>query len=279
MRESADSLELSIISPFAAEELDAATDSIRRLWPGRARVIQLASDASKSPPAPTQLNLDAEAGDPLAITADRVRATAARSATIYRRDATHDARSSDGIAVNWPTTARPSAAVARKVVDTVGGVTGSGGQVVAPFERRWLYPVDSIHGASVVARWVDGEPAAIERDRDASCIRSVAIPVTPIGDLVIRDDFVRFVSALVGPCASQAALVTADRQRIVRLAGSGGLAPRSAFQPGADSRSSLAPWLLALALLASIAELMVRRGRASQVATTSNASTGEARAA
>ena len=37
LRDRADSLELVIVSPFAGEELDAATDSIRQSCPGRAR--------------------------------------------------------------------------------------------------------------------------------------------------------------------------------------------------------------------------------------------------
>jgi hypothetical protein len=242
-------------------------------------VIQLATVPSDSQPVVGQLNIDAEAEDPLAITADRVRATSATTATIYRRDATSRVGSSDEIAVTWPTNSRPPLALPRDVVDTVGGVTGAGGEVIAPFERRWLYPVDSIRGATVIARWVDGEPAAIERDNGGSCARSVAIPVTSIGDLVIRDDFGRLVSALVGPCATHAAISVADPQRIARLAGSGALAPRSAFQPRADSRSRLAPWLFAIALLASVAEVLLRRRRASEAVTASSASTGAARAA
>ena len=54
LRESADSLQLTIISPFATEEHDAATDSIRALWPGRIdRVrVQAAPDTrtASSPP-------------------------------------------------------------------------------------------------------------------------------------------------------------------------------------------------------------------------------------
>jgi hypothetical protein len=43
------------------------------------------------------------------------------------------------------------------------------------------------------------------------------------------------------------------------LEGSGGLAPRAAFQPLGDARSDLAPWLFALAIAAAITELFVRR--------------------
>src|SRR5687768_10484541 len=41
LRDRADSLELVILSPFAREELDAATDSIRTLWPGKAKLVRV----------------------------------------------------------------------------------------------------------------------------------------------------------------------------------------------------------------------------------------------
>jgi hypothetical protein len=131
--------------------------------------------------------------------------------------------------------------------------------VVSAFERRWSFPADSIRGSDVIARWVDGDPAAIEKPDGAGCVRSVAVPVTPVGDFVIRNDFVRFVASLSGACAATTSLVPADPAVVAKLEGAGGLAPREAFQPLGDTRSDLAPWLLAVALAAAIAELFVRR--------------------
>jgi hypothetical protein len=151
--------------------------------------------------------------------------------------------------------------------------------VVAGFERRWSYPADSLRGAEVIARWVDGEPAAIERPDDVGCVRSVGIPVSPVGDLVIRKDFVRLVAALSGACSAATSLVPAAADAIEKLAGNGGLAPREAFQPLSDVRSELAPWLLALAMAAAIAELFVRRRRRSVNASEKVSASREARAA
>jgi hypothetical protein len=278
LRENADSLRLTIVSPVAADELDAATDSIRKLWRGGARVIRLNS-APAAGKAVTGLHIDADDGDPLAITVDRARAITFASATIYRRSLAEDLAPTPATAIVWPASVRPSGAVQRSVVDAVGGVTGAGGVVIAPFERRWSYPTDSLRSATVVARWVDGEPAAIERDRGVGCMRSVAIPVTPVGDLVIRNDFVRFVSGLAGQCAREIALVPADAQQVARLEGSASLATRAAFQPRSDSRSALVPWLFALALLLSIVEIFVRRSRATQPETIVGAASREVRAA
>jgi hypothetical protein len=131
--------------------------------------------------------------------------------------------------------------------------------VVSTFDRQWSFPPDSLRGAEVIARWVDGEPAAIEKPDGDGCVRSVAIPVTPVGDFVIRHDFVRFVVSLSRPCAQITSLIPADPAVVAKLERKGGLAPRAAFQPLTDVRSDLAPWLFALAIAAAIMELFVRR--------------------
>ena len=131
--------------------------------------------------------------------------------------------------------------------------------VVSTFDRQWSFPPDSLRGAEVIARWVDGEPAAVEKPDGTGCVRSVAVPVTPVGDFVIRHDFVRFVASLSRPCAQITSLIPADPALVAKLEGKGGLAPRAAFQPLTDAHSDLAPWLFALAIAAAIAELFVRR--------------------
>ena len=143
--------------------------------------------------------------------------------------------------------------------DTVGGVISGDAAVVSTFERIWSFPADSLRGADIVARWVDGEPAAIEKPDGPGCVRSVAVPVSPVGDFVIRNDFVRFVSSLSAACAATTSLTAADPNRVTKLEGKTGLAPREAFQPLNDARSDLAPWLFALAMAAAIGELFVRR--------------------
>jgi hypothetical protein len=132
----------------------------------------------------------------------------------------------------------------------------------------------------VIARWIDGEPAAIETATASGCSRSVAIPVNPVGDLVIRNDFVKLIAALSGDCGLRTSIVPAPVADIDRLAGRGPLASRAAFEARGDVRSDLAPWLIGLAIAAGIAELFVRRRRAESIARTSNRSkSSEAKAA
>jgi aerotolerance regulator-like protein len=272
LRDGADSLELVIVSPLAAEELDAATDSIRALWPGRARLVRVGT-VTDTADAPGKVEISADANDPLQVTLALARVTGSgrRVTGSGQREAL----------IEWPASTRPRFAVQRAVMDTVGGVLAGEAVVVSAFERRWAFPADSLRGAEVIARWVDGEPAAVEKADGVGCIRSVAIPVSPVGDLVIRKDFVRFVGSLSRPCSGRAALVAADPEAVARLGGKGGLAPREAFQPLTDARSDLAPWLFALAIAAAIAELFVRRYQRVTKAldVTGKRSSNEARAA
>ena len=271
MRDRADSLELVIVSPFAREELDAVTDTIRRFWPGKARLVRLGGSFADTALFAGKLDIKADANDPLGVTVGIARSASTAKALIDRGNAlapttpqvagagTASTGNRVGARIEWPASGRPRGAIPRAARDTVGGVMAGDAAVVATFERAWTFPPDSLRGADVIARWVDGEPAAIERPDDTDCIRSVAIPVTSVGDLVIRHDWTRFVESLSGPCASVTSLIPADQSDVAKLEGKGGLAPREAFQPLTDARSPLAPWLFALALAAAIGELFVRR--------------------
>jgi hypothetical protein len=281
LRDRADSLELVVVSPFAREELDDATDSIRTLWPGKARLVRVGGTLADTTAIPGKLEINSDVNDPLAVTVGLARSSETARGLIKRAAPTSASASSTGGAlIEWPASTRPRFAIQRAVRDTVGGVMAGEAGVVSAFERQWSFPIDSLRGAEVIARWVDGEPAAIEKPDGAGCVRSVAVPVTPVGDLVIRKDFVRFVESLSRPCAGATSLVAADPAVVAKLEGKGGLAPRAAFKPLTDMHSDLAPWLLALALVAAIAELFLRRrARDTKQLGESQSTSREARAA
>jgi hypothetical protein len=260
LRDRADSLELVIVSPFAREEFDAATDSIRKLWPGRARLVTVRAPMDTAGVA-GRVETNADANDPIAITVGLARSSENQHSLIDRTglESPQPVTSTGGALIEWPASTRPRFAIQRTVRDTVGGVMAGDAVVVSAFQRQWTFPPDSLRGAEVIGRWVDGEPAAIEMPDGAGCVRSVAIAVSVAGDLAIRKEFVRFVSSLTGPCSRITSSIPADRDVIAKLEGSGGLAPRAAFQPLGDARSDLAPWLFALAIAAAITELFVRR--------------------
>jgi len=116
---------------------------------------------------------------------------------------------------------------------------------------------------------VDGEPAAVEwpvaGDSAGRCVRSIAIPVDSTGDFVLHPAFLRLRDRLLGACGAGATQPdSAPASLATMVVGSGPLARASAFPPGPSASSPLAPWLLALALVAALLELVVRR-RASGV--------------
>ena len=260
LRDRADSIELVIVSPLAAESFDAATDAVRRLWPGRARIVRPAATPADTSRRDGPLEISSRAEDPLQVTVSALRRDPAARGVIVRTVSVGDSVR-NGARIEWPETQRPRGAVPRVSRDTIGGVVGGTSLVISSFARRWMFPADSIRGSDVIARWIDGEPAAIETPSINGCVRSVAVPVPAAGDLVIRNDFVRFVAALSADCTSVSAVIPADEGAVASLTGSGGLAPREAFRPRGDVRSAIAPWLLGIAIAAGIADLFVRRRR------------------
>ena len=264
LRERADSIELVVVSPLAREEIDAATAAIRRQWPGRARIVIAGRTAQAAGPIiPGALEVESSASDPMAISAG-LASTSANARVI--RDASIPETQGETVVIEWPVATQPRRTVPRAKPDTIGGVVAGDAVVVSGFERRWKYSEDSIRGAVVIARWIDGEPAAIEFKSGATCERSVAIPVSPIGDLAIRQDFIRLVSVLSDRCLSQRDFIPAGAGEVGMLTGAGSLAPRDAFRARSDIHSWLAPWLLGVAFLAAIAELFVRRAKSRQLA-------------
>lgn len=259
LRDRADSIALVIVSPFAAEEFDAATNDARSLWPGRARLVRVAAPIDTTIPRVSRasLELSARAGDPLQYAIAEVRVSRDATGLIVRNGASGVA--TEGALIDWPVSSRPQGAVARLAPDTVGAVIAGDAIVVSAFERRWSYPADSIRNAEVIARWVDGEPAAIETRRERGCARSVAVPVAAVGDLVISRDFTEFVSRITGSCIEATATAPAPPARVAALSGRGSLAPRSAFKPRPDVRSTLQTWLIGFAVIAALAEMPARR--------------------
>jgi hypothetical protein len=208
-RERADSLELTVVSPLTRDRFDAATDSIRALWPG-------------------------------AIIVD----TAPPRAAVTARPAV----------VHWPADGPAPGTTARVRIDTVGAIVAGSLVVVAPFERRWRF--DSVPAsARVVARWVDGEPAAIEH----GCERDVAVAVPAGGDIVLRPAYRRFDEAMHAPCNGTPSNPAAAAD-IEALRGRGPMRVSARAVPSATVVPvPLLPWLLGAAIVLAVGELAVRR--------------------
>ena len=281
LRDKADSIELVIVSPFLAEEHDAATDSIRKLWPGRARIIRIAAKAdSSSTVAATgpELTIETDASDPLGVSVSLASKTRTPMSARIVRSATLTAEDSawmiggDRALILWPVAERPRFAIARAPADVSGGVATREARVVSAFQRRWSFSADSVSGNRVVARWADGQAAVVEKKMGPGCVRSVAIPIPVAGDLVIRPEFVRFVEAIAGPCGDKLSPTPVAAPIVASLAGAGRLATGKSFTAREDVASPLAPWLFGIALAAAIGELFARRmSRSRRAAATANA--------
>ncbi|MGH7654412.1 MAG: BatA domain-containing protein, partial [Gemmatimonadaceae bacterium] len=146
----ADSVELMIVSPLSADEIDAASASIVARWPGRVRLVRTAAARS------TAAAITFATGDPddaLSPPIAALNAAIARGATtvpvrVVRTQplAADSAAARDGAAiVAWP--ALGAAPVSAQ------GVWAGNATLVAPLARAAL--PQPAPAASVVARWAD----------------------------------------------------------------------------------------------------------------------------
>ena len=226
LRDQADSMTLTLVSPLTAAEADAATDSIRALWPGAIRLVRVeTSRVDSGGVAPT---------------------------------------------VDWPADGHAAGTVARARVDTAGALvaTGSGSFVlVASFARSWRFGSVG-QGERVVLRWVDGEPAALERAAGAGCVRRVGVPIPTEGDLVLRAGYQRLAEAMRAPCGR----AWGEARRLPAAwdtTGPGRTGPgprpwRVATARLGDSRQERSPltlWLFVAGAALLLAEPLLRGGR------------------
>ncbi|HEU4877863.1 MAG TPA: BatA domain-containing protein, partial [Gemmatimonadaceae bacterium] len=107
LRDRADSIELIIVSPFALEEMDAATDSIRQLWPGRARLVRIGRTDSDVARIAQKLEIKTNAADPLQVTASLARNDSTATGLIVRDPSEEVSNTNDRAVIEWPESARP----------------------------------------------------------------------------------------------------------------------------------------------------------------------------
>lgn len=261
IRDRADSIELVLVSPLVGEEVDAATDSIRSRWPGGIRLVPVAPSTA----APlSRVTLESDPRDPLGMAIPPAAGNSSRGAVrVLRRPA----GSADSAWVNqpgrvlvvWPADSGVPPEWTSRIPDTAGAVMAGGVVVVAPFVRRGR--LRSGRGDLVVARWVDGEPAAVESPLGQGCIRAVAINVSGAGDLVLDSRFGRLVSALTRPCDGAPDYRPLEPAARTRLAGDDRVLRTAAagIAPAERVATPWSRWLLLAALLLMGLEAVARR--------------------
>jgi hypothetical protein len=165
-------------------------------------------------------------------------------------------RATQPVEVEWADSARSALWAPRSSPDTVAGVHTDAATLIAPFERRWRLSSET---GSVTGRWLDGEPAVVERIADGRCTRSVGFSLPAEGDATLRPEFVRFARSLTAPCGERPSVAPLSPSVVRSLTGPDHLAPGSAFPPERVRVTPLAPWLLAGALVLLLLELVARR--------------------
>ena len=248
-----DDIELRILSPLVREEVDSATAALVALWQGPVRFVRIPSATADTIPPSVQVR--ALPSDPVAAALDPIPTGGQRQGRGVRviRTGPTGADSTfargGGVVVHWPiATAAPAAERPRQPLDTAAAFASNHNTVVGTFARTHR-PADG----RVIARWSDGEPAATETAMGAGCIRDVAIPVDPVGDMALRESFRGFARELLDPCGGARDLSPVPDSLLLPRA-------RPSFAGVTPVVNSRLPVILAvLALLVIAAEQLVRR--------------------
>lgn len=257
--EQSDSIELDLISPFAVEEIDDATLRIRAEWPGRVHVVPL--HASVTNARPGRLESIANQSDVViaGLSLSGALQTTGNVRVARGRLSSADsawARDSERVLVHWPASDTVADWQPRSSIDAIGGVTSSSGTLIGRFPRVWTL------SGHAVARWADGEPAAVERPIGRGCIRDVAIVFDPASDITLRAPFRQFAERLLEPCGGIRRTERADSAFLASINGGlsmSRLVPTSALRDRTDESSTWTPWLFGLGALLLLVELVVRR--------------------
>jgi len=258
----ADSIDVVLVTPASAEEVDAATSSIRASWPGRLHLVRVRAETT-SALVGRGLELGRDANDPVVAGLSLIPSTEIAAPVRVVRGLLSAADSAWGretghVLVHWPAADSVADWPKRATIDAIGGVASGSGALVARLPRLW-----AVTGRAS-ARWADGEPAVVERPLGAGCIRDVAVLVDPASDVTLRAPFRDFAHALLEPCGGARAFAPADSQTLSSVSGTGPLAAASVFRGAANESSRYTPWLITLGAALLLAELALRR--ASRVA-------------
>lgn len=258
---------LSVVSPFTAASVDSATLAVRALWPSRIALVPVAAP----PPdrRATSVVIRGASDDVLLASLSLAGSPPGAPDTVWiSRDAIDPADAAlaarGHAVVHWPRAGGTELFDRAPTADTSYGIAVEGYTLVAPLERsaHLASDHDTATGVRVIARWVDGEPAALERNVGAGCMREIGFAAPEDGDLPLSSGFLRVLRSLTAPCGAMrrdTALTTRER---AALAGSGAeFASLRPVRAGISGVAVLSQALLVLALALLAGEMVVRRFR------------------
>jgi hypothetical protein len=257
LRAPADSIELVLVSPALAEEVDDATTHVAASWPGRIRLVRVngADTASAAMPrwnvlatrddavaAGLSLMAPSDSNAPVRV----VRGKPTTADSVWARDSGH-------VLVHWPAADSGIVGQPRDAIDAIGGVSTATGTMIGRFPRLWVLD------GTPIARWADGSVAAVEHATGDGCIRDIGVLLDEASDITLRAPFRRFVGALLAPCGGVRDFTPLDSTRVAALIGRGPLALASAVRDRGRQSSRWSIWLLLFGAALLIVELAVRR--------------------
>lgn len=241
---------ITLLSTFDQRAFDAATAGVRAMWADSITVVRLPLATPVEPVV--RVDIAGEADDPVVagIRLAEANGLLRGSARVnrYAPSADDSAVAADGaVAVVWPRTLRGDS-------QRVDGVHAGGATALGHFIKSTV--TDS---GIVVARWVDGDVAALERPVGRGCIRTVGFDLPDVGDFTLSPGFQRLAAELLAPCGGKASGRVAPDSLIAIVAN----APRQPV-PGrvpdeSGNANRMASVLMMLAVLLSIGEFMIRR--------------------
>jgi len=252
LRRNYESVRVVLVSSLARGQFDQATEGVRATWSDSIRIVRIPVAARDVQPA--HVEFDVTADDPVVagIRLAHSHGLLEGSSRVVRGSPTASDStfaSSGKTLVLWPR-------LRENAVESVDAVHAGDATAIGHFRRS---PAVSDSGR-VIARWVDGDPAAHETMLGTGCVRTIAFDVSDPGDFVLTTSFQRLVSVLVAPCGQQFDReVAADSVVEALVAPSAGRSTtRLPDESGGPNR--LAALLMALAILLAIAEMTLRRG-------------------
>lgn len=233
-------VEIIVVTPAVRESQSVALGAIAGAWPGSIswRRVAAATPTSASLGPDTVLpSTDDVVG--AAMRAAGAASTAGVRVTRNTLTAADTAFArSGGVVVEWLAIAEDT---------TLGALSGGGRAMVGRLGRA------SVPAGTPLLQWSDGEVAATQTSLGAGCVRRVGVGLPSRGDFVLRPGVSAVLRALLVPC--HAADLTPTEQ-VSWTHGVTGKLPAAA-QPNVWITRAL----ILLALVALVAEMMVRRRR------------------
>ena len=246
-----------LASTFTRDAFDQATSPVRSTWNDSIHVVRL----------PRRQPVATVAGAEVVSTDDDPVAAGIRLAEAHGllRGASRVVRAAatagdsafaaaGGALLIWP---RLSAGNER-----VDGIHAGEATAIGHFIRT----TSSGDSGTVIARWIDGTPAAFESASGTGCIRRIEFDVPDLGDFVLTASFQRLVAALAAPCGGVLPGPVAADSAMAEIAMRPASGASTRLPDDARAPNRIAAILMAVAVALTVAEMALRRGTRAKLA-------------